>query len=67
VRGEYCKWFSPSSIGLLQGTAIEVQKYTNVGVSKIGNNPFLVNRGEQRYIDRNNVVLPLGLSSFPML
>jgi hypothetical protein len=31
-----------------------------LGVNKNGNNLFLVNRDEQRYIDCNNVVLPFG-------
>jgi hypothetical protein len=63
-------WFTPDALGtwgdgrlFILGTEgyIEVRKYTNVGVSKSGNNLFLVNKSEQRYIDCNNVVLPFGL------
>src|SRR5579862_5208477 len=62
-------WFTPDALGtwgdgrlFILGTEgyIEVRKYTNVGVSKSGNNLFLVNKTEQRYIDCNNVVLPFG-------
>jgi predicted dehydrogenase len=62
-------WFTPDALGtwgdgrlFILGTEgyIEVRKYINVGVSKSGNNLFLVNKGEQRYIDCNNVVLPFG-------
>ena len=62
-------WFTPDGLGtwgdgrlFILGTEgyIEVRKYTNVGVNKNGNNLFLVNRDEQRYIDCNNVVLPFG-------
>jgi len=62
-------WFTPDALGtwgdgrlFILGTEgfIEVRKYTNVGVSKSGNNLFLVNKSEQRYIDCNNVVLPFG-------
>jgi predicted dehydrogenase len=62
-------WFTPDALGtwgdgrlFILGTEgyIEVRKYTNVGVSKSGNNLFLVNKTEQRYIDCNNVTLPFG-------
>ncbi len=62
-------WFTPDALGtwgdgrlFILGTEgyIEVRKYINVGVSKSGNNLFLVNKTEQRYIDCNNVVLPFG-------
>jgi predicted dehydrogenase len=62
-------WFTPDALGtwgdgrlfiLGTGGYIEVRKYINVGVSKKGNNLFLVNKNEQRYIDCNNVVLPFG-------
>lgn len=62
-------WFTPDALGtwgdgrlFILGTEgyIEVRKYTNVAVSKSGNNLFLVNKTEQRYIDCNNLVLPFG-------
>jgi predicted dehydrogenase len=62
-------WFTPDALGtwgdgrlFILGTEgyIEVRKYINVGVSKSGNNLFLVNQTEQRSIDCNNVVLPFG-------
>jgi predicted dehydrogenase len=62
-------WFTPDALGtwgdgrlFILGTEgyIEVRKYINVGVSKSGNNLFLVNKSEQRYIDCNYVVLPFG-------
>jgi predicted dehydrogenase len=62
-------WFTPDALGtwgdgrlFILGTEgyIEVRKYTNVAVSKSGNNLFMVNKTEQRYIDCNNVVLPFG-------
>ncbi len=62
-------WFTPDALGtwgdgrlFILGTEgyIEVRKYINVGVSKSGNNLFLVNKTEQRYIDCNNIVLPFG-------
>ncbi len=62
-------WFTPDALGtwgdgrlFILGTEgyIEVRKYTNVGVNKSGNNLFLVNKTEQRYIDCNNVTLPFG-------
>ncbi|MFT3770433.1 MAG: hypothetical protein QM820_33820 [Minicystis sp.] len=62
-------WFSPDGLGtggdgrlFILGTQgyIEVRKYIDVGRSKQGNNLFLVNRTEQRYMDCNNVSLPFG-------
>ena len=62
-------WFTPDALGtwgdgrlFILGTEgyIEVRKYVNVAVSKSGNNLFVVNKTEQRYIDCNNVVLPFG-------
>ena len=62
-------WFTPDGLGtwgdgrlFILGTKgyIEVRKYTNVAVSKQGNNLFLVDGTQQRYIDCNNVVLPFG-------
>lgn len=62
-------WFTPDALGtwgdgrlFILGTDgyIEVRKYVNVAVSKSGNNLFLVNKAEQRFIDCNNVVLPFG-------
>src|ERR1700733_10372743 len=75
LRGNYglgyvrLDWFTPDALGtsgdgrlFILGTEgyIEVRKYINVAVSKSGNNLFLVNKGEQWYIDCNNVVLPFG-------
>ena len=37
-----------------------MRKYTNVAVSKQGNNLFLVDDKQARYIDCNNVPLPFG-------
>ena len=62
-------WFTPDGLGtwgdgrlFVLGTEgyIEVRKYTNVAVSKTGNNLFLVDRKESRYIDCNNLSLPFG-------
>jgi predicted dehydrogenase len=62
-------WFTPDGLGtwgdgrlFVLGTEgyIEVRKYTNVAVSKAGNNLFLVDRKESRYIDCNNLSLPFG-------
>jgi predicted dehydrogenase len=62
-------WFTPDALGtwgdgrlFILGTNgyIEVRKYINVGVSRSGNNLYLVNKTEQRYIDCNNVALPFG-------
>ena len=62
-------WFTPDGLGtwgdgrlFILGTEgyIEVRKYTNVAVSKQGNNLFIVDRKSARYIDCNNVPLPFG-------
>jgi predicted dehydrogenase len=62
-------WFTPRGLGtwgdgrlFVLGTEgyIEVRKYTNVAVSKSGNNLFLVDQKEARYIDCNNLTLPFG-------
>jgi predicted dehydrogenase len=62
-------WFTPDGLGtwgdgrlFILGTKgyIEARKYTNVAVNKTGNNLFLVDGKQQRYIDCNNVVLPFG-------
>jgi predicted dehydrogenase len=62
-------WFTPQGLGtwgdgrlFILGTEgyIEVRKYTNVGVSKQGNNLFIVDQKQARYIDCNNVTLPFG-------
>jgi predicted dehydrogenase len=62
-------WFTPDGLGtwgdgrlFILGTNgyIEVRKYTNVAVSKQGNNLFIVDQKEARYIDCNNMPLPFG-------
>ena len=62
-------WFTPDGLGtwgdgrlFILGTDgyIEVRKYTNVAVSKQGNNLFLVDGKEARYIDCNQMPLPFG-------
>ena len=62
-------WFTPDGLGtwgdgrlFILGTRgyIEVRKYANVGVAKTGNNLFLVDGKQQRFIDCNNVTLPFG-------
>lgn len=62
-------WFTPDGLGtwgdgrlFILGTEgyIEVRKYTNVGLNKQGNNLYLVNKTEQKFIDCNNVDLPFG-------
>src|SRR5579875_262725 len=62
-------WFTPKGLGtwgdgrlFILGTEgyIEVRKYTNVAVSKQGNNLFIVDQKQARYIDCNNVTLPFG-------
>lgn len=62
-------WFTPDGLGtwgdgrlFILGTNgyIEVRKYTNVAFSKQGNNLFLVDSKEARYIDCNNMPLPFG-------
>jgi hypothetical protein len=62
-------WFTPFGLGtwgdgrlFILGTDgyIELRKYTNVAVSKQGNNLFVVDQNEARYIDCNNLMLPFG-------
>jgi hypothetical protein len=62
-------WFTPDGLGtwgdgrlFILGTDgyIEVRKYTNVTVSKQGNNLFIVDKNQARYIDCNNMPLPFG-------
>jgi predicted dehydrogenase len=62
-------WFTPKGLGtwgdgrlFILGTDgyIEIRKYTNVAVNKQGNNLFIVNNKEARYIDCNNMPLPFG-------
>jgi len=62
-------WFTPDGLGtwgdgrlFVLGTEgyIEVRKYTDVAVKSAGNNLFLVNQKEARYIDCNNLTLPFG-------
>jgi predicted dehydrogenase len=62
-------WFTPDGLGtwgdgrlFILGTKgyIEVRKYTNVGESRKGNNLFIVDDKEARYIDCSQVPLPFG-------
>src|SRR5271167_2855398 len=62
-------WFTPFGLGtwgdgrlFILGTDgyIEIRKYVDVAVKKEGNNLFLVNNKESRYIDCNNMQLPFG-------
>lgn len=62
-------WFTPYGLGtwgdgrlFILGTDgyMELRKYTDVAVSKQGNNLFLVDNKEARYIDCNNMPLPFG-------
>jgi predicted dehydrogenase len=62
-------WFTPDGLGtwgdgrlFILGTNgyMEVRKYTNVGVSRQGNNLFVVDGKQARYIDCNNMPLPFG-------
>jgi predicted dehydrogenase len=62
-------WFTPKGLGtwgdgrlFILGTDgyIEIRKYTNVAVNKQGNNLFIVNSKEARYMDCNNMPLPFG-------
>jgi predicted dehydrogenase len=62
-------WFTPDGLGtwgdgrlFILGTQgyIEVRKYTNVAVNKSGNNLFIVDGKQSRYIDCNNLTLPFG-------
>jgi predicted dehydrogenase len=63
-------WFTPDGLGtwgdgrlFVLGTEgyIEVRKYTDVAVKKSGNNLFIVDQKQARYIDCNNMTLPFGL------
>ena len=62
-------WFTPDGLGtwgdgrlfiLGTGGYIEVRKYTDVTRSKQGNNLFIVDKDQARYIDCNNMSLPFG-------
>lgn len=62
-------WFTPDGLGtwgdgrlFVLGTDgyIEIRKYTNVAVSKQGNNLFLVDGKRARFIDCSNGELPFG-------
>lgn len=62
-------WFTPDGLGtwgdgrlFILGTEgyIEARKYTNVAVSHQGNNLFLVDQKQARYIDCNQMPLPFG-------
>jgi predicted dehydrogenase len=62
-------WFTPNGLGtwgdgrlFILGTDgyIEVRKYANVGISKKGNNLFIVDAKQARMIDCNDVPLPFG-------
>ena len=62
-------WFTPDGLGtwgdgrlFVLGTEgyIEIRKYTDVAVSKQGNNLFLVDGKRARYIDCNKGPLPFG-------
>jgi predicted dehydrogenase len=62
-------WFTPDGLGtwgdgrlFILGTNgyIELRKYTDVGVKKQGNNLFIVDGKQSRYIDCNQMPLPFG-------
>ena len=62
-------WFTPDGLGtwgdgrlFILGTDgyIEVRKYTNVAVSKQGDNLFIVDNKQARYVDCHNMQLPFG-------
>jgi predicted dehydrogenase len=62
-------WFTPDGLGtwgdgrlFILGTNgyIEIRKYINVAVGHQGNNLFLVDNKQARYIDCNNMPLPFG-------
>ena len=62
-------WFTPDGLGtwgdgrlFILGTDgyMELRKYANVAVSKQGNNLFIVDNKQARFIDCNNMVLPFG-------
>jgi predicted dehydrogenase len=62
-------WFTPDGLGtwgdgrlFVLGTQgyIELRKYTNVALAKTGNNLFIVDQKEARYMDCSNLSLPFG-------
>jgi predicted dehydrogenase len=62
-------WFTPDGLGtwgdgrlFILGTDgyVEIRKYVNVAVGHQGNNLFLVDKKQARYIDCNNMPLPFG-------
>jgi predicted dehydrogenase len=62
-------WFTPDGLGtwgdgrlFILGTEgyIELRKYTDVARGKQGNNLFIVDKNQARYIDCNNLALPFG-------
>lgn len=62
-------WFTPDGLGtwgdgrlFILGTNgyIEVRKYVDVARGKQGNNLFIVDKDQARYIDCNNLTLPFG-------
>jgi len=62
-------WFTPDGLGtwgdgrlFILGTDgyMEVRKYANIAVSKQGNNLFVVDNKQARYIDCNPMSLPFG-------
>jgi predicted dehydrogenase len=62
-------WFTPDGLGtwgdgrlFILGTDgyIEIRKYTDVAVKKQGNNLFIVDKKQARYIDCNAMPLPFG-------
>jgi predicted dehydrogenase len=62
-------WFTPDGLGtwgdgrlFVLGTEgyIELRKYIDVAVKKSGNNLFIVDQKEARYIDCGNLTLPFG-------
>jgi predicted dehydrogenase len=62
-------WFTPDGLGtwgdgrlFILGTNgyIEVRKYVDVARSKAGNNLFIVDKDQARFIDCNNLELPFG-------
>jgi predicted dehydrogenase len=62
-------WFTPDGLGtwgdgrlFVLGTEgyIELRKYVDVAVKNAGNNLFIVDRKEARYMDCSNVALPFG-------
>ena len=62
-------WFTPDGVGtwgdgrlFILGTDgyIEIRKYTNIAVSHHGNNLYIVDNKQARFIDCNNMPLPFG-------